>query len=99
VENREQSIVDCIQDWAFTDAFAVLYANRRRINWDELLHDSYWKRVSGTNVRVRQVLEYAGSLFNELPDRRIFKTKKPRLEDDFIRREIEESVEKVVEIA
>ncbi|MBI4528077.1 MAG: hypothetical protein HY695_30145 [Deltaproteobacteria bacterium] len=99
VETINQSIVDCIQDWAFADAFAALYANRRRIDWDELLRESYWKRVSGTRVRTRQVLEYAGSLFNELSGQNIFKAVKPRLEDDFIRREIEEGVEKVVEIA
>lgn len=99
VETINQSIVHCIQDWAFVDAFAALYANRRRIDWDELLQESYWKRVSSTSVRTRRVLEYAGSLFNELSGRKIFKAAKPRLEDDFIRREIEEGVEKVIEIA
>lgn len=99
VETVDQSIVDCIQDWAFADAFAVLYANRPRINWDALLRDAYWKRVSGSDTRVGQVLEYAGSLFNEISGNRIFRAAKPKLEDDFIRRQIEEGVEKVVEIA
>lgn len=99
VESIDQSIVDCIQDWAFADAFAVLYGNRHRINWDELLQESYWKRVSGTHVRVRQVLEYAGCSFNELSGQEMFKAPKARLEDDFVRREIEESIRKVVEIA
>lgn len=99
VESIDQSIVDCVQHWAFADAFAVLYANRHRINWDELLQEAYWKRVSGTNVRARQVLEYAGYLLNEVSGQHAFKAAKPRLEDDFIRREIEEAVGKVVELA
>ena len=99
VEDMHQSIVGCIQDWAFTDAFAVLYANRHRVKWDELLQEAYWKRVSGTNIRARQVLEYGGSLFNGVSGQRVFKATKPRLEDDFVRREIEEAVGKVVELA
>lgn len=99
VETVNQSIVDCIQDWAFADAFAALHVNRRRIDWDELLQQSYWKRVSGSSVRARQVLEYAGSFFNKLSGQKIFKATKPSLEDDFIRRQIEEGVEKVIEIA
>lgn len=99
VEDISQTIVDCIQDWAFADAFAALYVNRKRIDWDELLQESYWKRVSGTDIRARQVLEYAGRLFNQFLNQQFFRTPKPRLEDEFLRKEIEESVEKVVQVA
>ncbi len=99
VENVNRTIVDCIQDWAFTDAFAVLYANRHRVKWNELLQEAYWKRVSGTDVRAKQVLKYAGSLFNESSGKEVFSAAKPRLEDDFVRKEIEEAVGKVVELA
>jgi hypothetical protein len=99
IENVEESIIDCLQNWAFTDAFAVLYENRAKINAEILLKKGYWKRISGTNVRVRQALEYGSYKFNELSGKNLFPSKEIRLKDDFVRREIEDAVEKVVEFA
>lgn len=99
VEDVADTIVDCIQDWAFTDALATLYVNRKKIDWEDLLKNSYWKRVAGTGIRAKQVLDYSASLFNQSLKKQIFRANKPRLEDALIRREIEESVEKVVELA
>lgn len=32
VEDIEDNIIDCMQRWAFTDAFATLYANRKKLD-------------------------------------------------------------------
>lgn len=98
VEDVEESIIDCLRRSAFTDAFATLYANRRRIDSDKLAKRAYWTRVSGSNVRARQVLEYGFHLANELEGRKVFPEKKVRLHDDFVKKDVEEAVEKVVEL-
>ena len=98
VEEIEDSIIDCIQNWAFVDAFAILYSNRKRIRFEQLLERAYWKRVSKTNVRVRQVLEYGCNLVNKSLEKDVFSVRKPRLEDFYVKRGIDEAVERVVEL-
>jgi len=98
VQGVNETIIECIQRWAFMDAFAVLYSNRKKIVLEALLKRSYWKRVYGTNIRVRQVLEYGCRLINESVNRKIFSVRKQELNDAYVKREVEEAVEKVVEL-
>jgi hypothetical protein len=86
-----------LQKWAFTDAFATLYENRDRINLNRLYKESYWKRISRTNVRAKQVLEYGFHQLGELSGVE-FPHRETKLEDDFVRREIDEAIERVVEL-
>jgi hypothetical protein len=97
VEDMEDNVIECLQNWAFIDAFATVYENRDRINLDRLYKESYWKRVSKTNVRIKQVLEYGFHQMTKLGDVRI-PHKEPRFNDNFVKREINEAVEKVVEL-
>lgn len=96
VEDLEENIIGCLRKSAFTDAIATLYANRRRINPDKLARHAYWKRVSKSNVRIRQILEYAYRLTNQLEGRKVFPERDVRSHDDFVSRDVEEAVEKVV---
>lgn len=98
VEDIEENIIECVRRSAFTDAFATLYANRSKIDPVRLARRTYWQRVAGSNVRVRQVLEYGYHFANQLEGRHVFPEKKVRLNDDFIKRDVEEAVEKVVEL-
>jgi len=99
VEDIEESIIDCLQSWAFTDAFAILYENREKIKTKNLLEKGYWKRISGSAVRVKQALEYGLNKINELIGKELFPAREFELKDDFVKREIEDAVEKVVEFA
>jgi hypothetical protein len=97
VEDIEYNVIECLQNWAFTDAFATLYENKDRINLDRLYKESYWKRISKTDVRVKQALEYGFHQMGKLNDVEI-PHKEPRFKDDFVKKEINEAVEKVVEL-
>jgi hypothetical protein len=98
VEDMEDNVIECLQNWAFTDAFATLYTNRDRINLDKLYKESYWKRIAKTDVRVRQALKYGYHRITDLSGQKLSPHKEPKLEDDFVKREIDEAVEKVVEL-
>jgi hypothetical protein len=98
VEDAESTIIECVQNWAFTDGFAVLYSNRGKIKLKQLSKRGYWKRISGTDVRVRQALEYGCRRANEMTGEYLFPVKEARLDDEFLRREIDEAVERVVEL-
>jgi hypothetical protein len=98
VEEIENNVIECLQKWDFADAFATLYGNRERINLDRLYKKSYWKRISKTSIRVKQALEYGFHQMNELSGEEMFSHREPKLIDDFVRREINEAVEKVVEL-
>ncbi|MEM3407057.1 MAG: hypothetical protein QXY18_00415 [Nitrososphaerota archaeon] len=98
IEDINETITECMQRWAFMDAFAVLYLNKNRIMLEDLSKKNYWKRIRGTKVRVRQALEYGCNLINELTNRKIFNIRRPKLSDEYVKREIEEAVEKVVEL-
>jgi len=98
VEEIEDIIIDCLQNWAFVDAFATLYANRKKIGLKQLLEKAYWKRIARTDVRTRQALGYGCSLVNRALGKNLFSVREPRLEDAYMKREIDEAVEKVVEL-
>jgi len=98
VEDVESTIIECLQNWAFADGFAALYSNREKIKLKKLSEQSYWIRISGTNVRVKQALEYGCYRANELAEEDLFPVKKTRLNDEFVRREIDETIQKVVEL-
>lgn len=97
VEDMEENIIECLQKWAFADAFAIVYENKDKINLNRLYKESYWKRISKTNIRVKQALEYG---FHQLEERGgvEFPHRETKLEDDFVKREIDEAIEKVVEL-
>ncbi|MGQ9469831.1 MAG: hypothetical protein ACUVTD_08470 [Nitrososphaerales archaeon] len=99
IEDIEDNIVECMRRWAFTDAFATLYINRKKLDLVSLEKKAYWKRVAKSTVRVRQALEYCYSIANRLTGKRLFPTKQPNLKDESIKREIEEAIEKVIEFA
>lgn len=86
IEDPEQTIIDCMKRWAFIDAAAVLVANKDRLNRKKLMESSYWARISGTNVRVKQAIEY------------ICKSKDGRkIKNEFIRTGLDEAISKVSE--
>jgi len=97
IEKIEDSIIDCIQNWAFIDAFATLYTNKKRINFKNLIKENYWRRIPESSVRVGQVLGYGGYRLNKLAQTRVFSIRKVDLRDKFIREEVDEAIEKVVE--
>ncbi|MEW5936481.1 MAG: hypothetical protein AB1665_01500 [Candidatus Thermoplasmatota archaeon] len=99
IEPVSESIIGCLQLWAFADAFSALYLNRAKVRLKELSKRAYWKRLSKTQIRVRQILEYGSKKINELAERRIFDVKEVRIYDEFIRSELDEAVEKVMELA
>lgn len=97
VEDIEYNVIECLQKWAFTDAFATLYENKNKINLSRLYQAAYWKRISKTNVRAKQALEYGFHQLGELGGIE-FPHRETKLEDDFVKREIDEAIEKVVEL-
>ena len=46
VESLEETIIDCVKSWAFTDAFSAMAQNRRRLQWRKL-EDRRWERIPG----------------------------------------------------
>lgn len=98
VENIDETIINCMQRWAFMDAFAVLYSNRDKVRLRDLFKQSYWKRIHGTNIRVRQALEYGCYLINKLVRKNVFDVRRHEIDDEYVIREIEEAVKRVVEL-
>ncbi|MEM0049585.1 MAG: hypothetical protein QXW39_03505 [Candidatus Bathyarchaeia archaeon] len=98
VEDMDETIIECMSRWAFMDAFAILYSNRDRIKLEKLLKQSYRKRIRGTKIRVRQALGYGCHLINKLTREEMFNVREPKLRDEYVKREIEEAVKKVVEL-
>ncbi len=96
VEGPDTSIIECVKNWAFADAIAVLVVNKKSINWQKLTERSYWIRVSGTDVRVRQVIEYAAYQLNKKTDIN-FDVRKISINNIFVKRELDEAIEKVLE--
>jgi hypothetical protein len=99
IEDMENNIIDCLKNWAFTDAFATVYENRNNIDFKKLLKQSYWKRISRSNVRIKQALEYGFSKLNEAIGRNLFPSRSIEFNDKYIKREIDESIEKVMDLA
>ena len=96
VEGPDEAIIECIKNWAFADAIAVLVVNKKSINWQKLTERSYWTRISGTDVRVRQAIEYAAYQLNKKSDTK-FDVRKITIGNNFVRQELDEAVEKVLE--
>lgn len=96
VMGPDATIIECVKNWAFADAIAVLVVNKKRINWQKLTESSYWTRVSGTDVRARQAIEYAAYQLNKKMDTK-FNVRKIIINDNFVRQELDEAVEKVLE--
>jgi hypothetical protein len=99
VETPEDTVIDCLRRWAFLDAFAVLYTNKYRIRLKELYRRTYWKRIARSDVRIKQALEYGTYRFYKLSGEQVFKTRKTTIEDELIRKDIDEAIEKVAEFA
>jgi len=98
IEDIDETIIECMKRWAFMDAFSTLYLNRDKIRLEDLMKRSCWKRIKGTDIRIGQALKYGCSLINELIGKEIFKVQKSMLKDEYIKREIEEAVERVIEL-
>jgi hypothetical protein len=75
-----------------------LYENRKKGLFRSLARKGYWKRIPKTDVRIRQALSYGCYRLNELAEDRVFPVRKTNLEDKFVRKEINEAVERVVEL-
>jgi hypothetical protein len=96
VERPDATIIDCIKNWAFVDAIAVLVVNKSKIDWRKLTTNSYWTRVSGTDIRVRQAIEYASYQLNKMTDTN-FNARNITINNDFVKQELDEAIEKVLE--
>ena len=99
IEDMEDNIIDCIKNWAFADAFATVYENRNNINFKKLFEITYWLRISNSNVRIKQALEYGFSKMNEELGKNIFPERVVEFTDMYIKREIDESIVKVIDLA
>ena len=99
VEAPEPCVVDCAADWAFLDAFAVLYFRKDDTSFEKIRKLARWRRVSGTDIRVWNAIKYGCNLFNEQTGRKVFNVKATRLEQDDVKELVEEAVEKVMEFA
>ncbi len=84
VEKPAESAAECLQNWAFTDAFSVVLSNK---GVKTELKEFYWKRISGTNVRIGQVINYG------------LNRKKTTKIPESVKEDIDESIEKVMEFA
>jgi hypothetical protein len=84
IEKPAYSAMECLQNWAFIDAFSLILTNK---GVRAKMRDFYWKRISGTNVRIGQVIGYG---LNRKGASKI---------PDTIKEDIDESIEKVKEFA
>lgn len=86
VEEPEATVVDCFKRWAFVDAVATMTPKMH----SDLLKGSYWSRIPKTDVRIGQALAYVSHrLFGHEADARI--------SNDYVRRELDDAIEKVKE--
>ncbi|MBS7635156.1 hypothetical protein KEJ34_06685 [Candidatus Bathyarchaeota archaeon] len=99
IETPESCLVNCIADWSFLDAFAVLYFRRDDISFDRVRKLARWKRISRTDTRVWNAIKYGCKLLNERLDKRMFDVKATRLNQEDVKELIEEAVDKVMEFA
>jgi hypothetical protein len=94
VEALEETIVDCVKEWAFADAFASVFQNHKAVDWDRI-SKRYWERIPRSNVRVGQVLKYGEAIMNREPDDSV----RARISDGFVSRQVEEAAQRVIELA
>ncbi|MBS7611778.1 hypothetical protein KEJ27_06180 [Candidatus Bathyarchaeota archaeon] len=99
IETPESCLVNCIADWSFLDAFAVLYFRKDDISFDKVKELARWKRISKTDTRVWNAIKYGCNLFNRQLERKMFDVKTTRLEQDDVRELVEEAVKRVIEFA
>lgn len=96
VEALEETIVDCVKEWAFVDAFASLHENRDSVDWARVTRH-YWERIPRTDTRVGQVLQYGTTVLGR-EGQVGYPATRARLSDSFVRRQVEEAAEKVIEL-
>ena len=99
IETLGSCIVNCLAEWSFIDAFAVLYFRREEVDFDKLREVGRWKKVSKTNLRVWTLIKYGCKLFNEYFGKEIFKFKAVEVKQADVRDLVNEAVERVVEFA
>jgi len=99
VEGPESCIVNCVADWAFLDAFAVLYFGKDEISFDKVRQLARWKRISRTDTRVWNAVKYGCNLFNKQMRKKVFDVKATKLDQDDVKELVEEAVGKVMEFA
>jgi hypothetical protein len=90
VEPVGETVADCMRRWAFTDALAVLHVHPE-IDVRAMTRQHYWRRLPGTDMRIGPVIEYGTA---KLEGR-----KARSLKDGYVQREVDEAVEKVLELA
>jgi len=99
VEGPESCVVNCVADWAFLDAFAVLYFGKDEISFDKVRQLARWKRISRTDTRVWNAVKYGCNLFNKQMRKKVFDVKATKLDQDDVKELVEEAVGKVMEFA
>ena len=99
IEAPESCVASCIADWAFMDAFAILYFRRDEVSLNSIRALGRWKRISGTNTRVWSAVKYGCNLFNTHVGEGVFDVRRTSLRQEDIKELVEEAVEKVVEFA
>lgn len=90
VETTYETVVDCMRRWAFMDALAVLRGHPE-IDVRRIYRQHYWQRLPGTKMRIRPALEYGVA--------RLEGREPAPLKDPYVERELDEAVEKVLELA
>ena len=99
IEDLEPTIFDCIDRWAFLDAFSVVYVQRKKIDLIKLVKENYWRRIPKSDIRTGQILGYGFKKLNQAIKKNTFPAYKTNLKDTFITRSIDESIERVIEFA
>lgn len=88
VESIEQTVMDCLRNHAFEDAFATLYSNKDSIDVEKMKYKYYWDRLPHSKIRIRQILGYYWS--------RVKGRRYRDLEDGYIKRNVDDALEKVI---
>lgn len=99
VETPESCVVSCFADWAFLDAFAILYFRKNEISFDKIRELARWKRISRTDIRVWSAIKYGCCVFNARLGKKVFDIRRTSLRQNEIKELVEEAVEKVTEFA
>jgi hypothetical protein len=88
VESLEQTVMDCLRNHAFEDAFATLYFNKDSIDVEKMEQKYYWDRLPHSKIRLRQILEYYWA--------RVIGRHYRDIEDGYIKRNVDDALEKVI---
>lgn len=98
VEELEDTIVDCVKEWAFADAFASVRQNKDAVDWVRISRH-YGERIPQSNIRVGQVLKYGTAMMRSRSEDLEQGAHLTGISDDFVRRQVEEAAEQVTELA